>query len=97
MEKAKLAEKARERWQDPAYRAKMESINKDAAKKRDTSGAKNGMFGRSHTEETRDKQSEIRKKMCQEDPLIMKKLGSAFKEKLNQLPTAKACGLAAQQ
>ena len=81
--KAKLAEKARVRWQDPAYRAKMESINKDAAKKRDTSGAKNGMFGRSHTEETRVKQSEIRRKMCQDDSMIIERLGSAFKEKLN--------------
>ena len=80
--KQKIAEKARLRWQNPEFKAKMVVINQEAAKNRDMSGAKKGMFGRKHTEETRRKQSEIRKQFCEENPEIMVRLSAAFKEKL---------------
>jgi len=65
--KAKIADKAKERWADPEFKKKMESINKAAAQKRDMSGANNGMYGRGHTYETKVKMAEALSKRLKDN------------------------------
>jgi len=51
--KYKIAEKAKDRWSNPEFKEKMKPINKEAAKKRDMTGARNGMYGKNHSDEAR--------------------------------------------
>jgi very-short-patch-repair endonuclease len=66
--KRKIAEKARQRWADPAFQEKMRGINKQAAKKRNVSGENNPMHGRTHGEKARKAIAEAARKRHEVDP-----------------------------
>lgn len=78
-----ISKAATERWADPEFKEKMIPISQAAAQQRDTAGEKNGMYGRTHTEESRNNISTNLKKHIQEHPehyehqVKASKLGSA--------------------
>ena len=103
--KRKVSEKAKERYKDPEFCAKMKQVAKDRCTvevrrrmsermKGVVSGENNPMFGRRHTEETRRLQSQLKQGMYDGDknPFYGKKHTEETKEKLRELSSGKWTG-----
>jgi very-short-patch-repair endonuclease len=72
--KHKIAEKAKERWANPEFKEKMKPINREAAKKRDTTGARNGMYGKTHSKQVKEKLSELAGERHKQNPEFLKNI-----------------------